>query len=119
MFKVQFYESESGKKPVDEFLDSLEPKLQAKTVAMMELLEEKGNQLGKPYTEHLGGGIYELRAIQGNNISRSLFFFFVGRRIIITNGFVKKQQKTPPDQIELAKKRREDFHRQIKEGIIK
>ena len=52
--------------------------------AMMLLLAEKGNGLRKPYTEQLEDGIFELRAIQGNNISRALFFFYVGKRIIIT-----------------------------------
>lgn len=115
VFKVQFYETEDGKKPVLDFLLSLDPKMRAKMGSMMELLEEKGNELRLPYTEHLGDGIFELRAIQGNNISRALFFFYVERRIIITNGFIKKQQKTPPKEIQLAKSRREDFYRQEKE----
>lgn len=38
--------------------------------AMMKLLQEKGNELHKPYTEPLDDGIFELRAVQGNNISR-------------------------------------------------
>lgn len=66
----------------------------------------------KPYTESLGDGIFELRAIQGNNISRALFFFYFNQRIIVTNGFIKKQQKTPANEIQLAKERRLDFLRQ-------
>ena len=53
----------------------------------------------------------KMRAIQGNNISRTLFFFYVGKRIIFTNGFIKKTQKTPPKEITLAKARRNDFYR--------
>ena len=112
MFTVQFYETADGQKPIVDFLQTLEPKMRAKMVAMMELLEEKGTALRMPYTEHLGDGIFELRAIQGGNISRALFFFFVGERIIITNGFIKKTQKTPPKEIRLAKTRRDDFYRQ-------
>lgn len=112
MFKVEFYETEDGRKPVEEFLDSLDIKSRAKMGAMMLLLAEKGNELREPYTEPLENGIFELRAIQGNNISRALFFFYSGKRIIITNGFVKKQQKTPKKEIELAKIRRKDFYRQ-------
>ena len=85
--------------------------MRAKVGAMMQLLAEKGNELRKPYTEHLDDGIFELRTIQGNNISRTLFFFYVGHRIIITNGFIKKTQKTPPKEISLAKARRKDFYR--------
>ncbi|SDC59985.1 Phage-related protein [Succiniclasticum ruminis] len=95
-------------------MDSLEPKMRAKLIAMLLLLEEKGNALRKPYTESLGDGIFELRAIQGNNISRALFFFYFNQRIIVTNGFIKKQQKTPANEIQLAKERRLDFLRQEK-----
>ena len=111
MYTVEFYETEDGDKPVFDFMISLEPKMRAKVGAMMQLLAEKGNELHKPYTEHLDDGIFELRTIQGNNISRALFFFYVGHRIIITNGFIKKTQKTPPKEIALAKARRKDFYR--------
>lgn len=111
MFTVEFYETESGQKPVLDFMLSLDPKLRAKMGALMELLAEKGNELRMPYTEHIDDGIFELRAIQGNNISRALLFFYAGQRIIITNGFIKKQQKTPAREIQLAKARRKDFYR--------
>ncbi len=111
MYTVEFYETDAGERPVFDFLMSLDPKMRAKVGAMMELLAEKGNELRMPYTEHLGDGIFELRAIQGNNISRTLFFFYVGKRIIFTNGFIKKTQKTPPKEITLAKARRNDFYR--------
>ncbi len=75
MYTVEFYEEENGDKPVFDFMMSLDPKMRAKVGAMMQLLAEKGNELRKPYTEHLDDGIFELRTIQGNNISRALFFF--------------------------------------------
>ena len=111
MFTVVLYETEDGKTPVEDWMDSLDPKMRAKLIAMLLLLEEKGNALRKPYTESLGDGIFELRAIQGNNISRALFFFYFNQRIIVTNGFIKKQQKTPANEIQLAKERRLDFLR--------
>ncbi len=114
LFTVVLYETEDGKTPVEDWMDSLEPKMRAKLIAMLLLLEEKGNALRKPYTESLGDGIFELRAIQGNNISRALFFFYFDQRIIVTNGFIKKQQKTPANEIQLAKDRRLDFLRQEK-----
>ena len=113
MYLVEFYETESGEQPVFDFLMSLDPKMRAKVAAMMELLAEKGNELRMPYTEHLEDGIF--RTIQGNNISRVLFFFYVGKRIIITNGFIKKTKKTPPKEIALAKLRRDDFCSRQKE----
>ena len=54
-------------------------------------------------------GIFELRAKVGSDISRVLYFFVVGKKIVITNGFIKKTQKTPNNEIELAKKYRNEF----------
>ena len=90
MFEVIFYETEKGKKPVEEFLNSSDSKMRAKMISMMELLEEKGNQLREPYSKSLDDGIFELRVVQGNNITRALYFFCIGKTIVITNGFVKK-----------------------------
>ena len=49
-------------------------------------------------------GIFEVRAKQGSDISRVLYFFVVGRRVILTNGFVKKTMKTPKTELDLAHK---------------
>ena len=108
-FQVEFYETEDGRTPTREFLDSLEPKMNVKMVGLMEILEERGYSLREPYSAPLEDGIFELRAVQGSNISRALFFFYVEGRIVITHGFIKKTQKTPRAQIELAKKYRSDF----------
>jgi phage-related protein len=48
-------------------------------------------------------GIFEVRGKVGSNISRVLYFFHVDRKIILTNGFVKKTQKNPKNEITLAK----------------
>ena len=108
-FKIEFYKTEEGKEPVAEFLDSLDVKMAAKLIGLMEVLEDKGIELRLPYSEHLEDGIFELRCKQGSNITRVLYFFFSGKRIIVTNGFVKKTQKTPPGEIKLARERRADW----------
>ena len=66
---------------------------------------------GKPYSKHLSEGIFELRAKVGSDITRVLYFFYVERHIILTNGFIKKTQKTPPKEIERAKKYCADYLR--------
>lgn len=109
MFEVELYETEDGKEPVADFLDSLEPKMNAKLVGLMEILEEKGTELRKPYSAPIEDGIFELRCKLGNNITRALYFFYVGKHIVVTNGFIKKTQKTPPAEIKLAKDRRDDW----------
>ena len=90
--------------------------MQAKLFRLLELLELKGNDLREPYSKPLSDGIFEVRAIQGNQITRVLYFFVIGKKIILTNGFVKKTQKTPTREIELAKKYRTDY--ECRKGII-
>ena len=63
-FEIEFYSSEDGREPVAEFLDSLDSKMSAKLVGLMEILEEKGTELRMPYSEHLEDGIFELRCKQ-------------------------------------------------------
>ena len=109
MFEIEFYETEDGRRPVEEFLDSLDSKMSAKMIALMEILEEKGITLRLPYSESLGDGIFELVCKFGSDITRALYFFYVDKRIIITNGFVKKTNRTPPGEIKLAKQRRKDW----------
>ena len=108
-FTVEFYEKENGEIPVINFIDSLEPKMGAKVLSLIEILEEKGNQLRLPYSECLEDGIFELRCKFGSDITRTLYFFYEGANIILTNGFVKKTQKTPVQEIKLAKLRRDDY----------
>ena len=108
-FEVIFYEKENGDCPVEEFIDSLDVKMRAKMIGLLELLEEKGNQLREPYSKPIDDGIFEIRCKVGNNITRVLYFFYYEGKIILTNGFIKKTQKTSPEEIKLAKERRADF----------
>ena len=112
-FEVILYEKENGESPVEEFMSSLDVKMRAKLIGLLEILEEKGNQLREPYSKHLEDGIFEIRCKVGNNISRVLYFFYYEGNIILTNGFIKKTQKTPRKEIELAKKYRADYKERI------
>jgi len=111
MIEIEFYDTEDGKCPLQEFLDSLEPKLLAKTLRTIDLLENNGTMLRKPYSSPLGEGIFELRTKHGTDITRVLYFFIVGNKAILTNGFTKKTQKTPRSEIETAKKYKTDYER--------
>lgn len=108
-FEVIFYDKEDGTEPAKEFILSLDTKMRAKMLRTIMLLADNGPLLREPYSKSLDGGIFELRVKVGSDISRVLYFFFVGRRVILTNGFVKKTQKTPAAEIERAKHYRDEF----------
>ena len=113
-FEVLFYEKENGERPVKDFLQSLDKKMQAKLLGLFDVLEEKGNELREPYSKHLEDGIFELRGKVGSDISRVLYFFYYEGKIIVTNGFIKKTQKTPRKQIKVAKERRKEYIERVK-----
>lgn len=106
---VEFYELPDGTEPVRDFLDSLDLKMRAKMFREIDLLVDNGPELRLPHSRPIEDGIFELRAKQGSDISRVMYFFFVGRKAILTNGFVKKTNKTPKSEIILAKEYRKDY----------
>lgn len=109
MFAIDYYESESGRKPVEDFINSLDLKMRVKIFGRLQLLKEYGPKLGMPFSRHLDDGIFELRTVQGNGNARILYFFFAGGRIILTHGFTKKTTKTPRREIDKAKSYRCDW----------
>lgn len=114
-YDVEYYEREDGSRPAESFILGQNYKMQAKIFSVLTYLERKGPELREPYSKPLGDGIFEVRAKQGSNITRILYFFVVGQKIILTNGFVKKAAKTPFGEIERAKRYREDYRRRVRE----
>lgn len=109
-----FYETVDRRKPAEEFIDSLDQDTQDKFIIKQQLLQDFGPQLRHPHTDHLGEGIFELRFKGREGQIRVLFFFFYGKRIILTHGFIKKTQKTPRKEIGIAETRRKDFLARVK-----
>ena len=109
MFQIEFYETEQGIQPAKEFLLSLDTKMRAKMVNTISILQDNGYALREPYSKYLSEGIFELRARVGSDITRVLYFFYVDSRIVLTNGFIKKTNKTPIKEIDKAKKYRADY----------
>ena len=70
------------------------------SINTLDLLEMKGPLLRKPYSKPLENGIFELRTKQELDITRVLYFFIIGKKAVLTNGFVKKSQKTPKTEKE-------------------
>ncbi|MCL2176368.1 MAG: type II toxin-antitoxin system RelE/ParE family toxin [Firmicutes bacterium] len=112
MWKIEYYEKDSGESPVEKFIDyELDDKLKKKAIATIDALKMLGNRLGEPKSKHLEDGIFELRIQFSTNHARVLYFFYTGSKIILTNGFVKKTNKVPRQEIEKAKIYREDYKR--------
>lgn len=107
--EIKFYKDSEGCVPVREFLDSLDIKMRQKMLRSIQALQDMGISLRMPLSESLEDGIFELRAKVGTNISRVMYFFVIGNRAVLTHGFIKKTQKTPPREIERAKNIRDDY----------
>jgi phage-related protein len=73
------------------------------------MFAEFGNALREPYSKAIGDGLFELRIKFAGDITRIFYFFIVDNKIILTNGFVKKTQKTPQNEIALAMKYKTDY----------
>ena len=108
-YEVIFYDKADGTEPAKDFILSLDKKMRAKMLRTISLLADNGPDLREPCSKPLGDAIFELRAKVGSDISRVLYFFIVGRRVILINGFIKKTQKTPPAELERAKRYRADY----------
>ena len=109
LFDIDFYDKEDGTKPAENFIAELPLKMRAKVARAIGMLKINGTKLREPYSKHLDDGIFEIRAQVGSDISRVLYFFIVGKKIILTHGFVKKTPKTPPSEIDRAKKYRAEY----------
>ncbi len=81
----------------------------AKILRVIMLLESMGAQLNEPFSKYLGQGIFELRVKSRTNITRILYFFVIGDKAVLANAFVKKTNKTPRKEIDLALKRKNDY----------
>jgi phage-related protein len=111
MWTIEFYETENRIIPVEKFLDSLDIKMRAKALKELQILKEFGISLREPYSKSIKDGIFELRIKVATDITRIFYFFYKDNKIILTNGFIKKTQKTPSSEIETAVKYKKDYIR--------
>lgn len=102
-----FYQTGTGHEPVREWLKSL-PKEERKMIGADILSVQYAWPVGKPLVDNLGEGIWEIRSRLPNRIARTLFAV-VDKEIVLLHGFIKKQQKTPSQELALAKKRKREY----------
>lgn len=109
IYRIYYYIDHKGKEPVKEYIDKLSRKEQLKVFAYLELLKDKKGYLDEPYSKHIKGKIRELRIDFSKNHHRIFYFTFVGKKIILLSAFLKKTNKTPPQQINKAIDNYQDF----------
>ena len=105
--KVVFFKTDTGNEPVREWLKELS-KDDCRVIGTDILTVQYAWPVGKPLVDNLGDGLWEVRSRLDNRMARTLFAM-VDQEIVLLHGFIKKQQKTPPDELELAKKRKKQY----------
>ena len=106
--QASFYETPGGKEPVREWLRSLQREDRAiigKDIAKVEF----GWPLGMPYCRNLGTGLWEVRSDISDGRTARVLFCNAGGRMVLLHGFVKKTQRTPIPDLDLAKRRMKEI----------
>ena len=105
-----FYRSLSGGEPVRDWLKAL-PEADRRVVGFDIAVAEFGWPVGMPLCRPLGGGLWEVRSnLTQGRVARVIFCAAEGRMVLL-HGFVKKTQKTPQPDLELARKRQKEVDR--------
>lgn len=107
--KVVFFKTAAGNEPARDWLKSL-PREERHTIGEDLLTVQHAWPVGKPLVDNLSEGIWELRSRLPNRIARTLFMVGKGE-IVVLHGFIKKTQKTPPQELHLARQRKRQYEK--------
>jgi hypothetical protein len=111
-FTIEWYFSANGKCKAKEYLDSLNYERQCEALRLFKLLANTGKIFNKKKFCYEGDGIYAFKP----QPDRFLCFFFSGKKVIITNGLEKKQDKLPLNEKKRALDCQEDYKMRVKRG---
>lgn len=106
-FEVSYYTDINGNKPVKDFLSEIFSKNQLFFEQCISAIERIKHRIyhKEPFSKALGDGLFEIRIRLKYDIARIIFVFAKGRQIILLHGFVKKTEKIPLKELEIAKER--------------
>ena len=94
---------------VEREIEALPKDMQAKLLRIITMIESLGlERVREPYVKHLDKSLWEMRMTGRDGISRAIYVTASGKRVVIVRAFVKKTQKAPRAEIELALKRAEE-----------
>lgn len=109
LYKVQYYISSKGENPFSDFLDQLSGQQQAKILRIFSNVKEYGLLSILPHVKKLSGtSLWEIRILGKDNI-RVLYVCPIEGIVLVLHGFVKKKQKTPTKEIEIALQRYKEW----------
>ena len=95
---------------VDAEIKALPADMQARLLRFAEIIEQVGFEgLPREAVKHLEGKLWELRMMGRDGISRAIYVTATGRRVIVVRVFVKKTQRMPPRELELARQRAQEI----------
>jgi len=115
-YRVKFYKDiKAGKNPVEEYIDELSIKEQAKIAKYIEFLRVHKGYLDEPYSKHIESKIRELIIDFSKKRHRIFYFTFIKKNIILLHAFLKKTQKTPKSEIRRAE---ENYNNVLKNSKI-
>ena len=98
-----------SKEVVEEFLD-LPKDMQARFIRISELIVSYGlENVGMPHIRHLVDKLWEIRAKGKSGIARGIYVTVAGRRVVILRVFIKKTDRTPKGELDLARKRMKEL----------
>ena len=118
MYSIHFYIDDRGDVPVRDFIKDFNKKSRAKIGRYIDLLEEYGPDLPRPYADQVRDKIRELRVRTTDGNVRIFYFFFIEKSIILVHAFKKKTQDLPEREIEQADRNMLSFLDQYRQGKI-
>ena len=97
-WSIEYYNSN-----IEKDILSLPDGLLARYLRLTDLMLEFGSNLGMPHTRFLGEGLIELRIKSKEGIARVFYCTLIGKNIVMLHLFIKKSNKTPKKEIQIAK----------------
>jgi phage-related protein len=111
ILKVLFFQTEAGREPVREWLKSLDQN-DRKTIGDDVKLVQFRWPLGMPLVRKMENDLWEVRTRLGNRRMARIHFTIRGNEMALLHGFIKKSQKTPANELSLARTRRDQWQRE-------
>lgn len=114
MYEIIFYKDKNGKSEIIDLLDELQEKAETnknarinreKILSYISALAEYGTRIGMPIVRNIDGNLWELRPLK----NRIFFFYWKDNKFVLVHHYMKKSQKTPPKEIEKARKNIKDY----------